>query len=131
MTAIQPELWVDDGSSALTFYADAFGARTLHVVGDGDDIVAQLAIGEAVFWIATAGASSERLVPRALGASTGRVLLIVDEPATVQARAVKAGAIEKSPVTDEHGWLVGRIHDPFGHEWEIGKPLAAWPPADR
>jgi PhnB protein len=28
-------------------------------------------------------------------------------------------------VTDEaYGWRIGRIVDPFGHHWEIGKPLA-------
>jgi PhnB protein len=29
---------------------------------------------------------------------------------------------------DEHGWRLGRIIDPFGHEWEIGRPVAGWPP---
>jgi PhnB protein len=127
MTAIQPELWVDAGSSAVGFYQNAFGAKTLHIVGDGEDIVAQLAIDDAVFWVATAGVSSERLVPRAVGGSTGRVLLVVDDPAVVQTRAIAAGATEKSPVVHEHGWLVGRIVDPYGHEWEIGKPPSAWP----
>jgi len=28
------------------------------------------------------------------------------------------------PVDDqEYGWRVGRIQNPFGHHWEIGKPL--------
>jgi PhnB protein len=35
-------------------------------------------------------------------------------------------------VSDEsprhHGWLLGRIEDPFGHHWEIGRPLGPWPP---
>jgi hypothetical protein len=22
------------------------------------------------------------------------------------------------------------VQDPFGHHWEIGKPLVLWPPAD-
>ena len=38
---------------------------------------------------------------------------------------------EKSPVADEHGWRLGRIVDPFGHEWEIGRPLGVWPPDQR
>ena len=46
----------------------------------------------------------------------------------VQRRAVAAGATETSPVAHEHGWRVGRVTDPFGHEWEIGTPVAAWPP---
>jgi len=130
MTTIQPELWVDAGASAVSFYENAFGARRLHMTGDGEDVVAQLAIGEAVFWVATAGASSERLVPRDVGGSTGRILLVVDDPAAVQGRAVAAGATEKSPVDQEHGWLVGRVVDPYGHEWEIGKPLVEWPPTN-
>ncbi len=27
------------------------------------------------------------------------------------------------PVDNRHGWRVGRIADPFGHHWEIGRPL--------
>ncbi|MHB1469227.1 MAG: hypothetical protein ACYCX7_08725 [Solirubrobacteraceae bacterium] len=25
--------------------------------------------------------------------------------------------------------LLARIVDPFGHEWELGRPLRQWPPA--
>ena len=35
VTAIQPELWVDAGSTAVSFYANAFGANTVHMVGPG------------------------------------------------------------------------------------------------
>jgi PhnB protein len=129
MTSIQPELWVDEGTVAIAFYQQAFGARVLHVVGDGEEIVAQGAIGEAAFWIAVVGDSSERLVPRAIGASTGRVLLVVDDPDAVYAGAVEAGALEKSAVDLEYGWRVGRVLDPFGHEWEIAKPVMPWPPS--
>ncbi len=128
MTLIQPELWVDRGSVAVAFYQSAFNARVLHRVGEGDDIVAQLAVGDAAFWIAATGSNTERLVPRAIGGATGRVLLVVDDPDSVFAQAVAAGAHGKSPVDEEHGWRVGRLIDPFGHEWEIGKPLIAWPP---
>ena len=26
-------------------------------------------------------------------------------------------------VGEAHGWSLGRVVDPFGHHWEIGKPL--------
>jgi PhnB protein len=55
-------------------------------------------------------------------------LLVVDDPDTVAAQAVRAGATETSPVGDEHGWRLGRIVDPYGHEWEIGLPIGPWPP---
>jgi PhnB protein len=128
VTSIQPELWVDHAGSAVVFYREAFGASLLHRVGDGDDIVAQLAIGDAAFWVAAAGPDIGRLSPQAISGATSRFLLVTDEPERVLRRAVEAGAAELSPVSDEHGWRVGRIRDPYGHEWEIGKPIGNWPP---
>ena len=131
MVSIQPELWVERADQALTFYRDAFGARVVHLVGEGDDIVAQLSIGDASFWIAAASSDMGRFSPTAIGGGTSRTLLVVDDPDAVVTAAVNAGAFAKSEVGDEHGWRVGRVIDPFGHEWEIGKPIAAWPPNKR
>jgi PhnB protein len=128
MTSIQPEFWVDSPSEAVAFYEAAFGARVLHRVGDGDDIVAQLGVGDAAFWVAGSSATMKRLSPRALDGGTSRTLLVVEDPDSVVRQAVAAGATESSPVSNEHGWRLGRIIDPLGHEWEIGMPLGAWPP---
>jgi len=128
MTSIQPELWVDAPTEAIAFYEAAFGATVLHRVGDGEDIVAQLALGDAAFWLAASSESMRRLRPRAVDGATSRTLLVVDDPEMVVARALAAGATESSPVSNEHGWRLGRIVDPFGHEWEIGVPLGPWPP---
>ena len=129
MTDIQPELWVDTPREALRFYEAAFGATVLHCVGEGDDIVAQLGVGDAAFWVAPASSTMKRLSPRALdGAATGRTLLVVDDPDSIVGKSVAAGATRTSAVADEHGWRLGRIVDPFGHEWEIGRPLGSWPP---
>ena len=129
MTDIQPELWVDAPRKALRFYEAAFGATVLHCVGEGDDIVAQLGVGDAAFWVAPASSTTKRLSPRALdGAATGRTLLVVDDPDSIVGKSVAAGATRTSAVADEHGWRLGRIVDPFGHEWEIGRPLGSWPP---
>ena len=64
------------GMAALACYQSAFDGRVLHQVGGGDDIVAKLAIGDAPFWIAATGSSTDRVVPRAIGGATGRVLLV-------------------------------------------------------
>lgn len=121
MAMIQPELWVDRGAVAIDFYCSAFGAQVLHRVGEGEDIVAQLVVDDAMFWVATAGDSTTRKVPDAIAAATARFLLVVDDPDAVHAQALAAGAVEQSAVHIEHGWRVGRITDPFGHEWEIGR----------
>ncbi len=123
MTSIQPELWVERAGTAVAFYEAAFGAVTLHRVGEGDDIVAQLAVGDARFWVAPASSSAGRFSPLAIGGRTNRTLLVVEDPDTMVARALGAGATEASPVGEEHGWRVGRVIDPYGHEWEIGKHL--------
>jgi PhnB protein len=128
MTSIQPELWVERPGDAVAFYEAAFGATVLHRVGDADDIVAQLAVGDAAFWVAKTSASMKRLSPRAIDGATSRTLLVVDDPDAVVRRAVTAGATETSAVSNEHGWRLGRIIDPFGHQWEIGTPVDPWPP---
>lgn len=129
MTSIQPELWLDSAGAAVAFYTEAFGATVLHRVGDGDDIVAQLAVGDAAFWISSADSARKRFSPNGIGGTTGRTLLVVDEPDALLERAAQAGATVIADPADEHGWRLGRIIDPFGHEWEIGKPLGTWPPA--
>ena len=129
MKEIQPELWVDRADDAVAFYAAAFGASVLHRVGDGAEIVVQLAVGDAAFWVAAASPAMKRLSPQAIRGTTSRTLLVVDDPDQVLEQAVAAGATEASPVADEHGCRLGRIVDPFGHAWEIGRPLGVWPPS--
>lgn len=106
----------------------AFGAIVLHCVGEGDDVVAQLAVDEAAFWVVAASPEMRRLSPLAIRGTTSRTLLVVEDPDSVVQKAVQAGTTEVAPVGEEHGWRLGRILDRFGHEWEIGKPPIPWPP---
>jgi PhnB protein len=131
MPEIVPELSVCDGRFAVEFYKDAFGATEVYRVGGTDEnpnVVAQLMIGEASFWVSDESPEHANFSPESLGGSTVRVLLIVDDPDATVERAVSRGAREVRPVGDEHGWRLGRIEDPYGHHWEIGKPLGPWPP---
>jgi PhnB protein len=125
---IEPELWVDRGAAAVAFYRAAFGAVVLHLVGEGEDIVAQLQVGAARFWVAGTQSGGERLTPTGASGATGRTLLVADDPDGVVERAVQAGAKLLAEVAEEHGWRLGRIRDPAGHEWEIGHPTGDWPP---
>jgi PhnB protein len=127
---IQPELWVSDAGVAVAFYEQALGAVVEHRVGGPDDPdgIAQLAVGDARFWVSGASQDMGRFSPEAIGGTTGRLLLVVDDPEPVVSAAVAAGGTETSPVADEHGWSLGRFTDPFGHEWEVGRPLGEWPP---
>lgn len=130
--AISPELSVRRGRAALEFYKAAFGAVETHRVGGTDEheeVVAQLALGDTTFWVSDESPANKNFSPESLGGSTVRLLLVVEDPHAVVERAVALGAAEVSPVSEEHGWLLGRIEDPFGHRWEIGKPLIEWPPS--
>lgn len=62
--------------------------------------------------------------PESLGGGTVRMVIIVDQPDQVFAKAVAAGSTVVWPVGNQHGWRIGRVVDPFGHHWEIGKPLS-------
>src|SRR4051794_18881159 len=103
---IQPELWVGDGPAAVAFYERAFGAVVTHRVdGPGEhDIVAQLDVAGARFWVSNGSGDMGRFTPADIGGATGQMLLVVDDPENVLAAAVSAGAVETSAVQDEHGW---------------------------
>jgi PhnB protein len=120
------------GREAVEFYAKAFGAVEIYRVGGTDEheaVVAQLSVGNASFWVSDESPAHKHFSPESLGGSTLRVLLVVEDPSAVVERAVALGATEVYPVDEGHGWLLGRIEDPFGHQWEIGKPLVGWPPS--
>lgn len=129
--SVSPQLSVRRGREAVRFYEAAFGAREIYRVGGTDEhqeVVSQLAIGDTSLWVADESPAHENFSPETLGGSTTRLLLVVPDPQAVVARAVELGAKQIRPVESEHGWLLGRIEDPFGHHWEIGRPLGDWPP---
>jgi PhnB protein len=131
--SIVPELSVRRGRAAIEFYKAAFGAIEVYRVGgtaDNPDVVAQLSVGDASFWVSDESPPNANFSPESVGGGTVRMLLIVDDPDSAVERAKAAGATEVYPVGEAHGWRLGRIEDPFGHHWEIGKPLIPWPPPD-
>jgi PhnB protein len=131
-TRILPELSVRRGREAIEFYKAAFGAVEDYRVGGTDEhepVVAQLSVGDAAFWVSDESPEHGNFSPESVGGATVRLLLIVDDPDAAVARAVAAGATEVHQVGEEHRWRLGRILDPYGHHWEIGKPLIPWPPS--
>jgi PhnB protein len=124
---VAPQLSVRRGREAVEFYKAAFGAVERHRVGGTDEhpeVVAELAVGDATFWVADESPEHANFSPETLGGGTVRLLLVVDDPDAAVERAKAAGAREVYPVAEEHGWRLGRVEDPYGHHWEIGKPLA-------
>ena len=132
-SSLSPQLAVRRGREAVAFYKDAFGAQEVYRVGGTDEheaVVAELAIGDATFWVADESPPHLSFSPETVGGGTTKLLLVVEDPDAAVARAVAAGAALVVPVAEEHGWRLGRVVDPFGHHWEIGKPLVPWPPPE-
>lgn len=125
MASVSPMLSVRNGARAVEFYKAAFGARELFRIGDDDSgVVAQLAVGASEFWVADESPENLNFSPESLGGGSARMIMVADDPDAAFAQAVAAGAKVISPVEDQaYGWRVGRAVDPFGHHWEIGKPL--------
>ncbi len=124
-TVITATLSVRNGARAIDFYKAAFGATELHRVDDGSgSMVAQLSVSGATFWVADESPEHMNYSPESLGGCSVRMLLIVEDPESVCAQATAAGATQVVAVTEEHGWRLGRIRDPFGHHWEVGRPVS-------
>src|SRR4051794_22290874 len=131
-TEVVPQLSVRRGRAAIAFYEQAFGAVVEYQVGGTDaheDVVAQLAIDGATFWVSDEAPEHQNHSPESLGGGTARLLLVADDPDASIERALAAGATLVYGAENAHGWRLGRVADPFGHHWEIGKPLVAWPPS--
>ncbi|HEY4901464.1 MAG TPA: VOC family protein [Terriglobales bacterium] len=123
-TGIAPMLSVRSGAKAVEFYKAAFGASELfRLDADGGAVVAQLSVGAAEFWVADEAPEHLNFSPESLGGGSVRMVMTVEDPDAAFDRAVAAGATVVWPVCNEYGWRLGRIVDPFGHHWEIGKPL--------
>ncbi len=51
------------------------------------------------------------------------MIVTVDDPDSLFDQVVAAGAKVVAAIHEDFGWRIGRVVDPFGHHWEIGKQL--------
>ncbi len=122
--SISPWLSVRNGAKAVDFYKAAFGAAEIFRLDAPDGgVVARLSVEGAEFWLGDESPEHKNFSPESLGGGTVRMVLSGPDPVAVFKRAVSAGATQVVPVQDMHGWRVGRVADPFGHHWEIGREL--------
>ncbi len=124
ISSLAPMLSVRRGAQAVEFYQRAFGASQLFKIESPDGaVVCQLSVQGGKFWVADESPPHANFSPETLSGSTARFVLVTPDPKALHAQAVAAGAKQIWPVREENGWLIGRVVDPFGHHWEIGKPL--------
>ena len=124
--SIAPMLLVRNGARAVEFYKAAFGASEVYRVEDpAGAVVARLSVDGAEFWVSDESPEHGNFSPESLGGGSVRMILTVPDPDAMFAQACAAGAHEVVAVEEAYGWRVGRVVDPFGHHWEIGRPLAS------
>jgi PhnB protein len=124
-TSIAPMLSVRRGAQAIEFYKAAFGAsEVFRIDSDTGEVVARLSVQGAEFWVADESPEHLNFSPESLGGGSVRMVMVVPDPDTAFHRAIEAGATVVVPVKNDYGWRLGRVVDPFGHHWEIGKPLS-------
>jgi PhnB protein len=122
-TTIALWLTVRNSAEAVEFYKAAFGAEEVFRLGPPESVIARLSVGGAEFWVGDESPQHFNFSPDLLGGSTVRIIFTVADPDAVFERAIQAGASQVYRVHDEHGWRLGRVVDPYGHHWEIGRPL--------
>ena len=118
-------LTVKDAAAAIGFYREAFGAvEKERFTAPSGHVVAEMRIDGLKFFVVDEKPAAFNVSPSSLGGTTVRLNLIVDDPDATAAQAIAAGATEVFPVGDQpYGLRQGRIADPDGHHWLIGKPL--------
>lgn len=131
-TQISPMIAVADGTSAIAFYQQAFGATVTWMIDAGGHVVAGMAIDGAEFFLADESPDHGHRAPVGVGHVTARIELFVDDPEAAHARALAAGATNRSAVTryeypTTSGKLLrmdqGSVMDPSGHIWLLGRFL--------
>jgi PhnB protein len=123
---LYPFLSVRDVSAAVDFYVRAFGAveEGERLVAPDGPQVAVLRVGSQHLGVATEAPDLGTPSPETISATTVRISLEVDDPDAVYAKAVAEGATAMFPMADQpYGMRQGRIVDPFGHHWLIGRQL--------
>ena len=124
--SVAPMLSVRNGARAVEFYKSAFGAIEIYRVEDPTgSVVSRLSVDGAEFWLSDESPEHGNFSPESLGGGSVRMILTVPDPDAMFAKALAAGAQEVFAVREAHGWRLGRVVDPFGHHWEIARPLVS------
>ncbi|TME26541.1 MAG: VOC family protein [Chloroflexi bacterium] len=120
---LTPMLTVRDGRTAVDFYKRAFGANELsRQTTPTGQLIVELSIGEERFFAVEENPAAFNQSPETLGGTTVRLSVVVADPDALWQRAIAAGGRVIFPIGDQpYGMRQGRIADPSGHHWLIGK----------
>ncbi len=133
MNQLTPYIAVRDGWSAITWYADALGARLVddpYVMDDNRIGHAELDLGGAALYLAEEYPELGLVSPDQDSRTFSLHLTVPDVDAAVT-RASEYGATVERPATDAPYGRTGVIIDPYGHRWMLQTPAQTTSPGPR
>ncbi|PTR07999.1 PhnB protein [Nitrosospira sp. Nsp5] len=126
-------LTVRGASDAIEFYKKAFGATELFRLNMPDGKIAhgEFKIGDSIFMISDENPECASTCPETLGGSPVTLHLYVTDADATFSDAIKAGAKETMPLANQFwGDRMGKLADPFGHQWLIATHIEAVDPSE-
>lgn len=124
---LTPHLVIRGAAEAIEFYKRAFGAVELgraQMPGSPMIMHAALRIGDSVIMLNDEFPDMGAVSPAALNGSPVTVHIYTEDADGTYNRAVAAGAKAAMPMQDMFwGDRYGKLIDPFGHHWTIGKHI--------
>src|ERR1700730_15615629 len=125
-----PVLVYEDIEAAQRFLVRAFGfdAGALDRAGEGRVVHGKVAPGATMIFLHRVTAEHGLASPRSLPASSGGLMVMVDDVDAHHRRASEAGAtIDRSPTDMPYGQREYSVRDPEGAHWYFATPLASGP----
>lgn len=124
---IAPYLCCLNAKAAIEFYVNGFGAErtpTVMELSDGKVMHAELNLLGHRLMLSDEFPEMGVLSPETIGNSPVAMILEVADADAFMAQALKHGATELQPVSDQfYGKRAGQLRDPFGHRWGISMHL--------
>ncbi len=125
LASVTASLVVTPCAEAIDFYKRAFDATEIEPRMTGPDGLiahAELEIGTTVIMVADEWPGGPVQSPTSLGGSTMALFIYTPDAPEMWKRALAAGAEVVFPFEKQfYGDEGGRVRDPFGHTWGIGR----------
>ncbi len=122
--SVYPSLAYEDADAAVEWLVQTFEFTVRMVVpGDGGGILHGELVtpdGDTIMVLSTEHSTRRDRSPRALGGTAQSVYIATDDPDTLHARALEAGAEVFNPLHDAGHGREFCCYDPEGHIWTFG-----------
>ena len=118
---LTPALCVDGASDAIQFYTNVLDATERMRLEDRGKVGhAELEFGDSLVMISDEYPEIGVVGPKTLGGTAVSLNVYVEDVDATFAAALKAGAIELRPVSEQfYGDRAGQFLDPWGHRWGV------------